>query len=387
MMGKGKVLFVDDEKRVLNSMRGMFRRDYELFLTTEGAEAVSAACANDVDVVVADQRMPGMSGVEVLEKVREKSPRTVRILLTGYADPDAIQGSINVGEVFRFLSKPCPPALLRETLDLAIAASRIPTVESGTARPEARSAANDSAAAPEPEHVNASMAAPPQTVGDDFAPVASQSVDPELQSEAVPAVSPAAESPVGIGESRRIRLNPRSVGVVAFTANKAFEAQIAEVLAGERELIVATKLKDVATCLAERRAGVFLTDVTSDTQLLQRIIGALKQYLPELVAIVVSDSRDANDMIDLINYGQVYRYNVKPVETLPLRADISAAVLKHLQLVNHPELIQRHRVIETSQRDDTGASATLNRFLGTVTRLRGLWSRNGQPADGDEVGS
>ena len=121
---KARVLFVDDERRVLNSMRGMFRRDFDLFLTTEGATAVKIAAENPIDVIVADQRMPGMSGIEVLGKVRELSPDTIRILLTGYADPTAVEGSINVGEVFRFLGKPCPPHLLRETLDLAIRANR-----------------------------------------------------------------------------------------------------------------------------------------------------------------------------------------------------------------------------------------------------------------------
>ena len=124
MAEKARILFVDDEKRVLNSMRGLFRREYELFLTCEGAEAVKIAAENDVDVIVADQRMPGMTGVEVLAEVKKRSPRTVRVLLTGYADPGAVEGSINDGEVFRFLSKPCPPKMLRETLSLAISASR-----------------------------------------------------------------------------------------------------------------------------------------------------------------------------------------------------------------------------------------------------------------------
>ena len=56
MTNKARVLFVDDEKRVLNAMRGLFRRDYELYLTTEGAEAVRLAAEHDVDVIVADQR-------------------------------------------------------------------------------------------------------------------------------------------------------------------------------------------------------------------------------------------------------------------------------------------------------------------------------------------
>ncbi len=124
MDGKARILFVDDEKRVLNSMRGLFRREFELFLTTEGSDAIRIARENSIDVVVADQRMPGMTGIEVLGKVKELSPKTVRILLTGYADPEAVEGSINIGEVFRFLSKPCPPKTLRETLQLAVEASR-----------------------------------------------------------------------------------------------------------------------------------------------------------------------------------------------------------------------------------------------------------------------
>ena len=68
--------------------------------------------------------MPKMTGVEVLSKVRALSPRTVRILLTGYADLDAVEGSINESEVFRFLTKPCAPQQLRETIELAAKLAR-----------------------------------------------------------------------------------------------------------------------------------------------------------------------------------------------------------------------------------------------------------------------
>ena len=74
MTDKARILFVDDEKRVLNAMRGLFRRKYDLFLTCEGAEAVRIAEENDVDVIVADQRMPGMTGIEVLSAVKKRSP-------------------------------------------------------------------------------------------------------------------------------------------------------------------------------------------------------------------------------------------------------------------------------------------------------------------------
>ena len=121
---KPRLLFVDDEQRVLNSMRIMFRRQFDLFLASHGAEALDIIKKKDIDVIVADHRMPQMTGVEVLSKVRDLSPRTVRILLTGYADLDAVEGSINDGEVFRFLTKPCAPDQLRETVSLAAKLAR-----------------------------------------------------------------------------------------------------------------------------------------------------------------------------------------------------------------------------------------------------------------------
>src|SRR6185503_11976152 len=119
-----RLLFVDDEQRVLNSMRIMFRRQFELFLASHGAEALDIVRDKDIDVIVADHRMPKMTGVEVLSKVRTMSPRTVRILLTGYADLDAVEGSIDDSEVFRFLTKPCAPQQLRETIELAAKLAR-----------------------------------------------------------------------------------------------------------------------------------------------------------------------------------------------------------------------------------------------------------------------
>ena len=121
---KPRLLFVDDEKRVLNSMRAMFRRDYELYLTTRGDEALKIIAERPIDVLVADQRMPLMTGVEVLTAAKKCSPGTVRILLTGYSDLDAIEGAMNDGEVFRFLNKPCAATELRGTIDEAARIAR-----------------------------------------------------------------------------------------------------------------------------------------------------------------------------------------------------------------------------------------------------------------------
>ena len=113
------MLFVDDERRVLTSMRAMFRRDYEVLLANSGQEAIDLLRDHAVDVIVSDQRMPGMTGVEVLKAVKRLAPNAMRILLTGYADLKAIEASINEGEVFRYLTKPCPSEELKEAIGLA----------------------------------------------------------------------------------------------------------------------------------------------------------------------------------------------------------------------------------------------------------------------------
>jgi len=101
-----RVLFVDDEERVLNALRALFRDEYDVATSASGAAAIEAMKAHPAQIVVTDQRMPGMAGVDVLRELRKSHPRTVRILLTGYSDLAALVGSINEGEIFRFVKKP-----------------------------------------------------------------------------------------------------------------------------------------------------------------------------------------------------------------------------------------------------------------------------------------
>ena len=103
---KARLLFVDDEERILNALRSVFRTNYQVLTATNGAEALELVRKFHPHVVVSDQRMPEMTGVELLRQVKEAAPATVRLLLTGYSDLAAIVGSVNEGEVFRFVSKP-----------------------------------------------------------------------------------------------------------------------------------------------------------------------------------------------------------------------------------------------------------------------------------------
>jgi DNA-binding NtrC family response regulator len=111
-----EVLFVDDERRILKSMKALFRNGFQVHLADNGAEALDIIRQNEIDVVVSDQRMPRMTGIEVLRSVKESSPATMRILLTGYSDLNAIIQSINEGEVYRFINKPWANEELRATV-------------------------------------------------------------------------------------------------------------------------------------------------------------------------------------------------------------------------------------------------------------------------------
>lgn len=341
MSGRARVLFVDDEKRVLNSMRAMFRREFELFLTTDGASAVKIAAAHDIDVIVADQRMPGMSGIEVLDMVKRLSPKTMRILLTGYADPAAIEGSINIGEVFRFLGKPCPPQQLRETIRRAVKAAR-------------------TLSAPRtPRLGNAQKAVAP---GNNPPPRREDSTFIEL-----PSLRQQSDG------SRLREPHARDVGVVVYTMDSVFAETALRTISAERNTMLATSLVKTMQALERDSSGVLITDITTDFARLNRIIGALKQQVPELVTIVVSDTRDSGNMISLINYGQVFRYELKPVAPGKLRVDINEAAIKHVTLRRNPDLERRHQV----ESFPIPSAADLHaREFGAVAGLRGRRAMN-----------
>ncbi len=102
-----RVLFVDDEENVLRSLKRLFiGEDYDVLTASSGTDGLAVLKSTEVPVVVSDQRMPGMGGAEFLEKAREISPDSVRIILTGYADVEAAIGAINKGGAYRYVTKP-----------------------------------------------------------------------------------------------------------------------------------------------------------------------------------------------------------------------------------------------------------------------------------------
>ena len=114
------LLLVDDEENILRSLGRLLRRDgYNILTANSGHEGMEVLKENDVSVIISDQRMPQMTGVEFLSKVKDVYPGTVRIVLSGYTDLKSVTDAINQGAIYRFLTKPWDDALLRANIEEA----------------------------------------------------------------------------------------------------------------------------------------------------------------------------------------------------------------------------------------------------------------------------
>jgi CheY-like chemotaxis protein len=128
--GRPRVLCVDDEPNVLEGLALHLRRRYDVSTAESGSAGLKLIAGGPpFSVVMSDMRMPGMDGAEFLSRVREAAPDSVRLLLTGQAEMKSAIAAINQGQIFRFLTKPCPPVDLLAAFDAALQQHRLITAE------------------------------------------------------------------------------------------------------------------------------------------------------------------------------------------------------------------------------------------------------------------
>lgn len=332
----GVVLFVDDERRVLTSMKAMFRKGYRVLTANSGQEGLEIIGREAVDVVVSDQRMPGMTGVEMLTEIKDRSPHTMRILLTGYADLEAIEASINDCEVFRYLMKPCPPDQLRGAVALALEAARAGEAELDDSLPPSA----------EVVVLHGPSASSPERPG--AAPVAGD------ESQALPEASLAAPEPEakGIGTDLPAPSNDAvwdgdsvvtdtdaaqgvRVDVLVLSHDGELLESIcdsAQTLADETRVHRAAGVSEALDVLASEPIGVLITDIAVSEDEVTALTTELKREVPALVTILAADRSDSGLLIDLINHGQVFRFLLKPIPVGQCRLWLTSARRRHLEL-------------------------------------------------------
>lgn len=114
------ILYIDDEEKNLSSFKAVFRKEYKVYVASSAQEGIEIMETHPINLVITDQRMPNMTGVEFLERIVDRYPDVTRIILTGYSDVEAIIQAINKGQVYRYITKPWRREELKETIDNAL---------------------------------------------------------------------------------------------------------------------------------------------------------------------------------------------------------------------------------------------------------------------------
>ena len=277
---RGKILCVDDEPGILRALDWLLRRHFDVLTANSGEAAMTLIREHDFDVIISDQRMPGMTGVEVLKAARRIAPRAMRILLTGYSDLQAVLASVNEGEVFRFINKPWNVDELPVVVGQAVGLSRT---------------------------------AAPQVADDD----------------------PAEDAAPGHTEDPILLVDGDA------SVHQAFDDALADI---DVQVFHAATLAEALAILDRERIGVLVSEVRVGGFDATRLIRMLKAKQPEIVSVILSGEHDAETITSLINQGQIYRYVPKPVRAGYMRLVVSSAQNKHRQMREAPELADRHQV-------------------------------------------
>ena len=303
------ILFVDDEPQITTSLQMLFRgTDYFIHTANSGAEALDIIKSKNIDVIVSDQRMPNMAGNELLSKVKEISPSTMRILLTGYSDLNAIVDSINDGEIYRFINKPWDNDKLKATVKQAV------------------NIAKDTAS---------------------------------LATSTTAKIQQTAKSLGKMSEDGNILVLDSSVEI---------KNVVDECIDNDKHTVFFANNFDTALDILEKEEiAVIVSDVRIDNKEVTPFIQQMKQHHPLISTIVLTEAEDSESAIDLINRGQVFRYLSKPPHKGLLQSNLGLAFVEYHLKRDRPELRDRNKVEALPASDTTQLS---DKILDRIKSLR-----------------
>ncbi len=290
---RAKILFVDDEERILNNMRALFRMQYDVTITTDGYHALELLRRDHFHLVVSDQRMPNMQGVELLRQANELAPHTVRILLTGFADLAAIVGSVNEGEVYRYINKPWDNDELQEIIGSAVKVGL------------------DLARLPPPV-----APAPPAAA--------------QVAKAAAPLATPAA-----------------AVASVAEGLYVLFVDHDAQLVTTFRQCpqigchpLTAHTPAEALDLMQQHEISVIVASIDGQDRDNIEFLQLLKKEHPHVVSLAVASTGDGDTIIGLLNSARVYRVIFRPIRLSVLRHYLESAFKQAERFRSQPALLQ-----------------------------------------------
>ena len=162
----------------------------------------------------------------------------------------------------------------------------------------------------------------------------------------------------------------QGLGVVVFSTDSEVVECVQKAVRGRLPVYTAGNIVQVVKCLTEQRPGVLVTDVSEDKATIQSMTARLKEHLPELVTIAVSQHRDVLDMVWLINHGQIFRFLRKPLSAGRTAISLQAALQHHRLLLKNPELAKRHEVDASTSE----SSGVMHDVFAKLKGIRRLWA-------------
>lgn len=323
---KPKVLFVDDEERILNSLRALFRMQYDVTVTTDGYHAVELMKREHFHLLVSDQRMPTMQGVELLRRAKELSPHTVRILLTGFSDLAAIVGSVNEGEVYRYICKPWDSEELREVIGGAVKIGL--ELEKLTPLPTATPVPASNHAADDHEH---------------------HEHDEQHHKPIAPVI---------------LADGLRNIGVLFIDHDEHLLEVFHESHLLGCKAFAARNPEAALRVMQQHEVGVIVASIDGEDHANVDLLCLLKSEYPHVTALAVARSGDSDTIIGLVNSARVYRVIFHPVRPKVLRHHLMSALKQVEHFQTQPELVK------VQQAEPPAQPSSLMASLGSLLKSR-----------------
>lgn len=267
-----RILLIDDEPMILTSLTRLLEDDFEVSTAPDGFKALELIAKSEYKVIICDQRMPGMLGHEVLKKARELSPKSIRILLTGYSDLDSIINSVNAGEVFRYINKPWKADNLINIVKLGIQIY---------------------------DKINDLQASAPKPAGS----TSTASVHIEVEEKK--------------GDVLFVDYSPEEVKRLANQFGNKFN------------ITMATSVDEAFKEMAQKPVSVIVSNVVFEDGVDGiSFLNTIKKEYPQTVTVILTEVKDATLAVRSINELQVFKYLVKPTDQTMIEKTISDGIMQ-----------------------------------------------------------
>lgn len=316
-VNKPSLLLLDDEERILSSLKTLFKSQYEVYTATCGTDALEILKQKEIAIVISDQRMPVMTGIEFLREAKEVSPNTIRILLTGFSDLQAIIGSINEGEVYRYLNKPWS--------------------------------------------------------NKDILNVVSDAV--EVYNEITSVVK---EEETDVKTQTASAFIEKNI-VLIKSSDREFYDSIANNMSETITFMYAKDNVEALSILETNTVKVLVSSLdynSRDKDADANFLKLLKQELPDLISIALVDKEgiDYQEIINLINEAKLYRYLLLPCSSDRIEHQIKSAILMANRIYNNPVLLRAQSVVRKSI-DNPSAEEPTGNLFSRIKSLRKFWGK------------